>query len=70
MVDTTTAQQAGDGAGEGVLITQEVVAYCTKCRAKTVMQDPRAVTMKNGRPATRGRCPVCGAGTYRIGKLQ
>ena len=43
-------------------------AYCMKCRAKREMRDARAITMKNGRPATRGTCPVCGTKMFRIGK--
>jgi RNase P subunit RPR2 len=42
-------------------------AYCVKCRAKQVMQNPTSVTMKNGKKATKGTCPVCGTGMYRIG---
>ena len=43
-------------------------AYCLKCRAKREMQNPQKVTLKNGRPATQGTCPVCGTKMYRIGK--
>jgi hypothetical protein len=32
------------------------------------MQNPTPVTMKNGKPATKGVCPVCGTGMYKIGK--
>ena len=42
-------------------------AYCVKCKTKREMAKPVKVTMKNGRPATRGTCPVCGTGMYRIG---
>ncbi|MBA7478794.1 hypothetical protein ES707_14222 [subsurface metagenome] len=42
-------------------------AYCVKCRAKREMRDARAIIMKNGRPATQGRCPVCGTKMFRIG---
>ena len=40
--------------------------YCVKCRAKR--EDPAAqrVTMKNGKPAMKGKCPVCGTGMYKI----
>ena len=41
--------------------------YCLKCRAKTGSIDIEAVTMKNGRPATRATCADCGTGKYRIG---
>ena len=43
-------------------------AYCMKCRAKKEMKDPKAITMKNGRPATQGTCPSCGTKMFRIGK--
>jgi hypothetical protein len=32
------------------------------------MKNAKSVTMKNGRPATQGMCPVCGTKMYRIGK--
>ena len=43
-------------------------AYCMKCRKKVEMSNPKQVTMKNGRPATQGTCPVCGTKVFRIGK--
>ncbi|MDP2949277.1 MAG: DUF5679 domain-containing protein [Chloroflexota bacterium] len=43
-------------------------AYCLKCRKKQEMRNPQQVTLKNGRPATQGTCPVCGTKMYRIGK--
>ena len=43
-------------------------AYCVKCRAKREMRDTRAITMKNGKPATQGVCPTCGTKMFRIGK--
>jgi len=42
--------------------------YCVKCRAKREMKDPKSITMKNGRPATQGVCPVCGTKMFKIGK--
>jgi len=39
-----------------------------KCRKKRVMKNMKSVTMKNGRPATKGICPTCGTKMYRIGK--
>lgn len=44
-----------------------VKAYCVKCRAKREMKNPKKVTLKNGKPATKGTCPVCGTGMFRIG---
>lgn len=43
-------------------------AYCLKCKTKRDMKDPTAITMKNGKPATQGVCPVCNTKMYRIGK--
>jgi hypothetical protein len=42
-------------------------AYCLKCRTQREMQNEQRVTMKNGKPATRGKCPVCGTTMYKIG---
>ncbi len=41
--------------------------YCVKCRAKRQMNDAKNVTMKNGKPAVKGVCSVCGTGMYKIG---
>lgn len=43
-------------------------AYCFKCRAKRDIKSPVSVTLKNGRPAVRGTCSVCGTKVFRIGK--
>jgi Domain of unknown function (DUF5679) len=43
-------------------------AYCVKCHTKREMKSAKSVTMKNGKPATQGVCPVCGTKMYRIGK--
>ncbi len=43
-------------------------AYCMKCRTKKDMKDVKAVTMKNKRPASKGKCPDCGTTMFRIGK--
>lgn len=44
-----------------------VQAYCVKCKAKREMKDAAAVTLKNGKPAMKGKCPVCGTTIMRIG---
>ena len=42
--------------------------YCVKCKKKNVtMKNPQSVKMANGRKATKGSCPKCGCGMYRIG---
>ena len=43
-------------------------AYCVKCRSSREMSNTQAITMKNGRPATQGTCPVCSTKMFRIGK--
>ena len=45
-------------------------AYCMKCKAKREMKDARSITMKNGKPATQGVCPVCGTKMFRIGSTK
>jgi len=42
-------------------------AYCVKCKTKREMKDPVQITMKNGRPATEGKCEVCGTKMFMIG---
>lgn len=44
--------------------------YCVKCRAKKEMKDVEAVTMKNGKPANKGKCPDCETTMFKIGKAQ
>tara|TARA_B100002051_G_scaffold251691_1_gene264209 strand:- start:574 stop:819 length:246 start_codon:yes stop_codon:yes gene_type:complete len=46
-------------------------AYCMKCKAKREMKNPEQITMKNGRPATQGVCPLdhCGTKMFKIGSL-
>jgi hypothetical protein len=41
-------------------------AYCVKCRQKREIADAQRVTMKNGRPALKGKCSKCGTGVYKI----
>jgi len=44
-----------------------VSMYCVKCRAKRDVENPEKVTMKNGKPAMKAKCPVCSTGMYKIG---
>jgi hypothetical protein len=43
-------------------------AYCFKDRKKVEIKNAQHVKLKNGRPATKGVCPLCGTKVYRIGK--
>ncbi len=42
-------------------------AYCVKDKKKVEIKDPEKITMKNGKPATKGTCPECGGSVFRIG---
>jgi len=44
----------------------EEQGYCVKCKAQRKMVKAQKVTMKNGRPAMKGVCSVCGTGMYKI----
>ena len=38
----------------------DLEAYCVKCKAPRKMTEIQMVTTKNGKPAAKGKCPVCG----------
>jgi DNA topoisomerase-1 len=48
-------------------MSEELLAYCVKCKTKRPLKDAEPVFTKTGRPATRGVCPECGTTLYRIG---
>jgi hypothetical protein len=50
-----------------VKMTGSTTGYCVRCKAKREMKNPQSITMKNGRKATQGTCPVCGTKMFRIG---
>jgi hypothetical protein len=52
---------------EGGGVKMAVTGYCVKCKAKQEMLTPEKITMKNGRPATKGTCPKCGTKMFKIG---
>ena len=45
----------------------KITAYCMKEKKKREMKNPKTVTMKNKRKATKGVCSVCGTSMFRIG---
>ncbi|CAN5132246.1 hypothetical protein BH18CHL2_BH18CHL2_08310 [soil metagenome] len=55
--------------GDAARAVEVLVAtgYCVKCKSSREIKDPRPITMKNGRPATQGTCPVCGTKIFKIG---
>jgi hypothetical protein len=44
-------------------------AYCVKCRAKRELRDVVPTQMKNGKPAAKGVCTVCGTAVFKIGAV-
>jgi predicted nucleic acid-binding Zn-ribbon protein len=47
-------------------MTEEIKAYCMKCKAERNIQNVQIVTTKNGRPAANGACPVCGTKMFKF----
>jgi hypothetical protein len=41
-------------------------AYCMKDKRTVEISAPREVTLKNGRAAVQGVCPICGTKVTRI----
>lgn len=48
---------------------EQVQAHCIRCKVSRQMRDPSVVTLKNGRKAVQGKCPVCGSKMFRLGPL-
>lgn len=42
-------------------------AYCVKDKKKVEVQNAQKITMKNGKAALQGTCPLCGGKVFRIG---
>jgi DNA topoisomerase-1 len=64
------AQVEGEPRNEAEVtapLTQELQAYCVKCKALRPMTGGRALFMANGRPAAEGTCGVCGTKLFKIG---
>ncbi|MCU0772304.1 MAG: DUF5679 domain-containing protein [Verrucomicrobia bacterium] len=40
--------------------------YCVKCKAKKAISEAVEETMKNGRKAIKGKCPVCGTVIFKF----
>jgi predicted nucleic acid-binding Zn-ribbon protein len=47
-------------------MTEEIKAYCMKCKAERAVQNVQIVMTKNGRPAANGACPVCGTKMFKF----
>ena len=64
-IGTRTAAVRIAGFSEDTIVAAQ--AYCVKCKTKREMKDATQITMKNGRPATEGKCPECGTKMFKIG---
>ena len=42
-------------------------AYCVKDKQKVEVLNPQRITMKNGKAALQGTCPICGGKVFKIG---
>lgn len=47
-------------------MTEEIKAYCMKCKAERTIQNTQIAMTKNGRPAANGLCPVCGTKMFKF----
>jgi Zn finger protein HypA/HybF involved in hydrogenase expression len=63
----TSARRTGPRRNITLYLEETMQARCMKCKEQREMKDPKQITMKNGRPATEGICPVCGTRMFRIG---
>ncbi len=48
---------------------EPITAYCMKCKARRPVENPEPIYLPSGRPAIRGRCPVCGSTLARLGRI-
>ena len=59
--------------GKAAIVPRETItieAYCAKCKIKRKMLNAVEVTSKDGRPAVRGTCEVCGSNLHRFGRIK
>ena len=59
--DGDTAPPEGKENG----MAEKYEAFCVKCRTKREFEGEET-TLKNGRKAAKGKCPVCGTTVMRI----
>lgn len=45
-----------------------MTGYCFKCKKKVEISNPEKKKLKNGRLATTGKCPECGAQVFTFSK--
>lgn len=69
-----TLQGAGSSGSTGAAQAQVgrpihgfIVGYCPSCKAEREIAGAKRVTLRNGRPAIEGSCPICGTRIFKIG---
>ena len=45
-------------------------AYCIRCKRQRPIADAEVIVMKNGKPAVKGACAVCGTKVFKIGGIE
>ncbi len=65
LVGEDPARRPGAVVGREEAQVARYEAYCVKCRQKREFEG-HEVTLKNGRKAAQGTCPVCGTKVMRI----
>jgi hypothetical protein len=66
-LDAALSSAVGSGRLCEQLESIVATGYCMKCKAQREIKNAKQITMKNGRPATEGACPVCGTKIFKIG---
>lgn len=51
-------------------MSEQLQAYCVKCKEKRDIVNPEPVFTKTGTPATSGQCAVCGTKLFRMGETE
>lgn len=51
-------------------MSEQLQAYCVKCKEKRDITNAQPVYTKTGTPATRGECAVCGTKLFRMGETE
>lgn len=59
-VTTTTVPETNNN------VDDKPTAFCVKCKAKHVMENPEETNLKNGKPALKGICSNCKKTVFKI----
>ncbi len=51
-------------------MSEQLQAYCVKCKTKRTIDNAQAVYTASGTPAVSGNCPTCGTKLFRMGEIK